>query len=75
MRKLLSLALGLAVGAAVAGTLVVLFTPASGDDVKHNLKRGWDETMDEAHRASEERRLQLESELARKRGQTKMILP
>lgn len=63
MRKLLSLVIGVGLGAAFGMALVMLFAPVSGEQLVANLKRGWDETMEEARKASEQRRLELEAQL------------
>lgn len=65
MRTLASLMIGLLLGAAVGAALVMLFTPTSGEKLVSNIKRGFDETMDEARKASEQRRKELTAELAR----------
>lgn len=75
MRKLVSFGLGLAIGAALGATMMILYAPVSGDQFKRNLKTGWQEAMDEARTAAEQRRLELEAELARKRGQIPRVLP
>ncbi|MBL8118381.1 MAG: YtxH domain-containing protein, partial [Anaerolineae bacterium] len=59
---------GLGLGAAVGVALVMLFAPTSGEQVVANLKRGWQETMDEARKASQQRRETLEAELAARRS-------
>lgn len=69
MRKLLSLMMGVGIGGAVGAVIVMLFAPTSGDQFIKNLKRGWAETMDEARAAREQRRQELEAELARIRSQ------
>ncbi len=68
MNKLIGLGLGLAVGLAIGVIVSMLVAPSSGDELKRNLRRGYDETLDEARRASEQRRLELEAELKRRRG-------
>ncbi|MBN8619617.1 MAG: YtxH domain-containing protein [Anaerolineae bacterium] len=68
MRKIFSLVVGLGLGAAVGVALVMLFAPTSGEQVVANLKRGWQETMDEARKASQQRRETLEAELAARRS-------
>jgi gas vesicle protein len=75
MRRLLSLVIGTGLGAAVGVLIVTLFAPATGDEMVKNLKRGFAETMDEARKASEQRRLELEAELARRRGDISQMLP
>jgi len=39
------------------------------------LKRGFAETMEEARKASEQRRLELEADLQRRRGDIRQRLP
>ncbi len=67
MRKVLSLLIGLGVGAGVGVLLVTLFAPTSGEQLVANLKAGWEETMAAARLASAQRRQELEAELAAKR--------
>jgi gas vesicle protein len=71
MRKLMILILGLVIGAALGAALVALLAPA-GDELMTNLKRGFAESMEEARKASDERRTELETELAHVRGQEKV---
>ncbi len=68
MRKLISLLIGFAIGAVLGGTLVLLFSPVSGKEVKDRLRDGVKETFDEARTASQTRRAELEAELAKMRG-------
>jgi gas vesicle protein len=75
MRRLLSLMLGLGLGAAVGVAVVTLFAPTTGEQWVKDLKRGWAETMEEARKASEQRRLELEAELARMRGDARQPAP
>jgi gas vesicle protein len=63
MRKLISLFIGAGLGAAFGAAMVMLFAPMSGEQLIGNLKRGWEETMEEARKASEQRRLELEAQL------------
>ncbi|MBL8155571.1 MAG: hypothetical protein JNM70_15415 [Anaerolineae bacterium] len=64
MRKLTSLLLGFGLGALIGVALVMLFVPSSGDQIIAELKRGWNETLDEARKASQQRRRELEAQLA-----------
>ena len=75
MKKLLSLALGLGLGAVVGASVVVLFAPMSSSELVARIKQGWSETMEEARRASERRRAELEAELSQMRGKTQPRLP
>lgn len=67
MRNIIRLLLGFMLGAAVGATLVALFSPVSGQEITANLKRGWAETMEAARQASEQRRAELEAQLAEMR--------
>jgi gas vesicle protein len=64
MRKLVSGLLGLGLGAAAGALLVLLFAPASGQEIVALLQRSWAETMTAARQASARRRAELEAELA-----------
>jgi hypothetical protein len=44
--------------------LVALLSPITGDEAIRRLKRGYQEALDEAHRASEKHKAELEAELA-----------
>ena len=70
MNKLISLAIGLGIGALIGATLVLLFAPVSGDTLVRNLKEGYAETLEEARDAAEARRKELEAELQVRRGQS-----
>ena len=69
MRTLMSLMIGLLLGAAIGATLALLFAPTSGEQLVKDVKRGFSETMEEARKASEQRRAELEAELAKMRSQ------
>ena len=69
MNKLVSLAVGLGIGALIGAALVLLFAPTSGETLVKNLKQGYADTMDEARDAAEVRRKQLEAELKIRRGE------
>ncbi len=73
MNKLASLGLGFLVGTLIATALVALFAPVSGKALRLQLKDGFDETMDEARRASADRQRELEADLERKIG--KRLIP
>lgn len=75
MKKLLSFALGIGLGAMVGASTIILFAPMPGGELVNRIKAGWNETMEEARRASELRRAELEAELARMGGKTVPRLP
>jgi gas vesicle protein len=68
MSRLLGLVIGFIVGAALGATLVVLFSPVSGDQLVRSLKDGYTETMAEARSVSAQRRAELEAELKRRQS-------
>lgn len=65
MDKLLSWLLGLGLGATVGGILVALFAPITGPELVANLRQGWQDTLEDARRANEDRKAELEAELTR----------
>jgi gas vesicle protein len=71
MRNLLSILLGLVLGASVAVVLVAFFAPTSSQTLKANIRKGWDETMAEARQAAKDRRAELEAELREKQQRRK----
>jgi len=75
MRKILSLAVGFGLGAAIGATMVMLFAPTSGEQLVENIKRGYAETMAEARAASLVRRAELEAQLAQMRTKNTPRLP
>ena len=64
MVKLLSWMLGLGLGAAVGALLVMLFSPASGQEITASLRKSWQATLDDARQANAKRQADLEAELA-----------
>lgn len=62
MRRLLFFALGLLFGAAVGGVLAMLFTPASGTDMRNQLKGRVERARREAQLAANARRRELEAQ-------------
>lgn len=64
MRKLLSLLLGLVVGAALGAVIVNFVAPEASAQLVSNIRRSYQETMQAARLASANRRAELEDELA-----------
>jgi gas vesicle protein len=73
VRKLLSWMLGIGLGATVGALLVILFAPASGQEIVTLLKRGWDATLEEARQANTQRRAELEADLARRQNRVPQL--
>lgn len=64
MRKLLSLLFGVSLGTGVGVLLVTFFAPAAREQLVSRLKQGWQESFEDARRASQQRRHELEADLA-----------
>jgi gas vesicle protein len=75
MQKIISLAIGFGLGAAIGAAMVMLFSPTSGEQLVENIKRGYTETMAEARKASTVRRAELEAQLAQMRANNRPRLP
>lgn len=75
MRKLLSWTIGLTLGAVLGASLVMLFAPTSGEQLVRRLKQGWDASIEEARRANEQRRKELEAELSRMQKKAETAVP
>ncbi|MCK6578657.1 MAG: YtxH domain-containing protein [Anaerolineae bacterium] len=59
MRKLTSLGMGFLIGAVIGAALVFVFAPATGEKMRHALREGVRETMDEARSAARKREMEL----------------
>lgn len=59
MGKLVSIAAGLALGAAFGAATVLLLTPRSGEETKQMIRGRFEEIVAEGQRAAESRRLEL----------------
>jgi gas vesicle protein len=64
MRRLLFFALGLLCGAAIGYALALMLTPASGDDLRTQVRKHVDHARHEAQRAAAARRKELEAQLS-----------
>lgn len=63
MRRLFSFLLGIAGGALVGATLAILLTPASGEELRTELRNRAKRFCDELQEAADQRRAELEREL------------
>lgn len=63
MRRLFSFLLGTASGALVGATLAILLTPASGKDLRTELRNRVTGFRDELKEAAQQRRAELERQL------------
>ncbi len=61
MNKLFSFMAGAISGALVGGVIVVLFTPASGEDLKQGVVDRWNLALEEAQNARDQKRMELET--------------
>lgn len=62
MNKVFSFSAGAICGALLGGVLVLLFTPASGEELMQQAQARWQAALDEGKQAMEARRLELEAE-------------
>lgn len=63
MRRLLTFVLGAASGALVGASIAILMAPASGDDLRGELRGRFGRLKDELQGAANERRTELERQL------------
>lgn len=68
MIRLASWLLGFSIGASFGALMVMLLVPATATEVRHRLRAGYQETMEASRLASQQRRHELEAELASKQG-------
>ena len=64
MNRVISFMSGAVMGALVGATLALLFTPASGDELARQNARTGPEDQEEVKTATENRRTELEEQLA-----------
>ena len=65
MKKLMGFIVGAICGAAVGAVLALIFTPASGEKLRQDVKDKWNEVLEEARKAQEETKRELEEEFGR----------
>lgn len=68
MQRVLSFLAGTLTGALVGATLMVLFTPASGETIRSDLKNRVQRLQEEMQGAASSRRAEMEAQLARLRA-------
>jgi len=64
MNKIISWVLGLAIGGTIGALLVMLLVPYTREEITSRLKTGYQEALEEARNASQQRREELESKLS-----------
>lgn len=69
MQKALNFVLGMVLGAMVGGTLALLLTPMSGDQLRMEVKDYTRQVKSDVEEAANARRMELERELANLRGE------
>ncbi len=68
MQRMFSYLAGVVTGALVGATLVVLFTPASGETIRSDLRNRVAGLRSQMEEAAETRRMELEAQLAKLRA-------
>jgi len=68
MNKVFSFSAGAICGALVGGVLVLLFTPASGEDLLQAANDRWQSALNEGRQAMVERRRELEGQFRQTTG-------
>lgn len=63
MRRLLMFFAGILAGGAAGAGISILFSPASGDEMRNDARQRFREILAESARAAEQRRAELEQEL------------
>lgn len=64
MNRIISFLSGAVMGALVGATLALLFTPASGEELRNKMGEQAQKIQDEVKSATESRRAELEEQLA-----------
>ncbi len=62
MNKLFSFLAGALSGALIGATLVLLLTPASGEQLRGEAANRWQQALDEARKAMDETRSEMETQ-------------
>ncbi|GAB4516283.1 MAG: hypothetical protein OHK0046_21360 [Anaerolineae bacterium] len=79
MMKIISWLIGFSLGAAFGALIVAVLVPMSSREIRQRLQAGYRETMEDARLASQQRRAELEAELAamqkRLKDENKAITP
>ena len=68
MNKVFSFSAGAICGALVGGVLVLLFTPASGEDLLKAVNDRWQSALHEGRKAMVDRRRELEDQFYQSSG-------
>ncbi len=69
MQKALNLVLGIVLGGLVGGSLALLLTPKSGNELRTDVKEFTRHVKSDVEQAANARRIELERELADLRGE------
>lgn len=62
MRKFLTFLVGIICGALVGGAVALLFAPSSGDEIREEASKRWEEAVSEAKKAMDDTRSDLENQ-------------
>jgi hypothetical protein len=64
MKKIVSWVLGLSAGVALGTLIIAFFVPTTSQEIRRRLRKGYQDALDVARQAQEQRRVELEQQLA-----------
>ncbi len=70
MKKFIYLLAGAILGGITGSVLVFLFTPSSGAEMRHRIRENFENLTEEIRSAAEQRRVELNEQLAKLRSPT-----
>lgn len=74
MRRLLAAVIGISLGTG-AGVLLARWFAPQAEQIKARLQQGWEETLDDARQASQQRKAEMLADLAARRQPSRNRTP
>lgn len=75
MRRLMSWFVGFTLGGTAAAVAVAVLVPQSSGEIRARLRSGYQYALEEAQKATEQRRVELEAKLAEMQGDAPALPP